>query len=58
MLQVVKAPDLGTDRAEVIEILVKAGQSIAKEMPRWPCWSQPRQPWRCLRRLMVLSSGS
>lgn len=31
MLQVVKAPDLGTDRAEVIEILVKAGQSIAKE---------------------------
>ncbi|RZU36986.1 pyruvate dehydrogenase E2 component (dihydrolipoamide acetyltransferase) [Fluviicoccus keumensis] len=32
MLQVVKAPDPGADKAEVIEILVKPGQSVSKEM--------------------------
>ena len=33
MLQVVKAPDPGSDKAEVIEILVSPGQKVTKEMP-------------------------
>ncbi|HEX5361352.1 MAG TPA: dihydrolipoyllysine-residue acetyltransferase [Fluviicoccus sp.] len=32
MLQVVKAPDPGADKAEVIEILVKPGQRVHREM--------------------------
>ena len=33
MLHSVRTPDLGTDEAEVIELLVKVGQSITIDTP-------------------------
>lgn len=33
MLKIIPAPDLGTDKAEVIEILVKVGQALAIDSP-------------------------
>ena len=33
MLKTISAPDLGTDKAEVIEILVKVGQVLAVDTP-------------------------
>ena len=33
MLKIIPAPDLGTDSAEVIEVLVKIGQTLAIDTP-------------------------
>lgn len=42
----VKVPDIGAEGVDVIEVMIKPGDKIAK-VRRSSRWNRTRRPWKC-----------